>query len=422
MIYKLYPTSLKGHLRLVSSKSASHRYLIAAALSNEHSIIENVLNCKDTEATINGLKALGANINLPFINKGNFNGVEDEEIVIDCNESGSTLRFLIPLALLHNKKIIFDGKNQLKTRPVDTYFKLAKEHNFTIEKMTDEANLPLYVKGPLKAGKYYVEGHISSQFLTGLIFALITLKEDSKIILTTPLESKDYVLLTISILEEFGIKVNYSDKEIYIKGNQTIKNIAARVEGDFSQSAFWLVAGVINGDITLSEVNLNSSQGDKKVINILQQMKADIEVSNQTLIAKKSETNPIEIDLTHTPDLGPILMILAGLTKGTTSFKGLSRLKIKESDRLGVLIDILNKFGVKTTLDNDLLEITGVNTFKGGHTFETHNDHRIAMALAIAALRADSPIFIKEPFVVDKSYPQFFIDYAKVGGKYEEVK
>lgn len=420
MKYKLYPRSINGSIELISSKSLSHRYLIAASLSDKTSILENILDSEDTTATINGLKELGAHINLPFVAKGN-KEIKDG-LIINANESGSTLRFLIPLALLFDKEIIFNGNNQLKKRPLDTYINLAKEHNFIARSINDDEVLPFIVKGPLKSGTYHVEGNVSSQFLTGMIFALSTLKEESRIIITTKLESIDYVFLTIDVLKKFGVEIIFNNNEIFIKGNQEFKAVTTRIEGDYSQSAFLLAMGVLAGSVELLETSVTSLQGDKEIINILKSMNADIQVEEHSIKANQSHIKGTNIDLTHTPDLGPMLMILAGLSNGETTFTGLERLKYKESDRLQVLLDILSTFDVNYKLTNGVLKIVGKENFKGGHTFETYNDHRIAMALSVAALRCDSPIYIKNPEVVSKSYPTFFNDYKKLGGYYEEIE
>lgn len=419
MIYKLYPKKINGTIDLIASKSLSHRYLIAASLCHQTSVLENVLDSVDIKATIDGLTKLGANIELPFVSgKGQIN---QDHIVIDAHESGSTLRFLIPLALLTNKKVTFIGVNKLRERPLDTYLKLANEHQFHARMLESGKVLPFEVQGPLRAGIFEVEGHVSSQFLTGLIFALSSLKENSTIVITTPLESIDYVYLTIDVLKHFGVDIVFKNQMITIKGGQTFNPVMTRIEGDYSQSAFLLIAGVLGGYVELKETSIDSLQGDKRIINILQSMGARLEIDNHHIKAFESKTFGTHIDLTHTPDLGPVLMILAALSQGNSTFTGLERLKYKESDRLAVMIDILQQFDVKYHLEEGTLTIEGRSDFAGGYTFDTYNDHRIAMALAVAAIKCRQPIMIKNPHVVSKSYPDFFKDYVKIGGYYEAI-
>ena len=279
--------------------------------------------------------------------------------------------------------------------------------NFTLACLSLVRCSPSKFQGPLRAGIFEVEGHVSSQFLTGLIFALSSLKENSTIVITTPLESIDYVYLTIDVLKHFGVDIVFKNQMITIKGGQTFNPVMTRIEGDYSQSAFLLIAGVLGGYVELKETSIDSLQGDKRIINILQSMGARLEIDNHHIKAFESKTFGTHIDLTHTPDLGPVLMILAALSQGNSTFTGLERLKYKESDRLVVMIDILQQFDVKYHLEEGTLTIEGRSDFAGGYTFDTYNDHRIAMALAVAAIKCRQPIMIKNPHVVSKSYPDF---------------
>jgi 3-phosphoshikimate 1-carboxyvinyltransferase len=412
------PKKLSGEVSVVSSKSLSHRYLIAAGLSKGTSVIENILDSDDLDATKEALKSLGVIIDGNQITGGNLKTVKD---TIDAKESGSTLRFMIPIAMLLRDKITFTGQGRLPKRPLDVYFDIFKQKHCYYKQLTKDY-LPLEVKGQLKPGFYQVQGDISSQFLTGLLFALPLLNKDSVIELITPLESIGYIDLTIDVLRTFGIEIIHVDEFIYVKGNQTYNPQNQTVEGDFSQAAFWMVAGLIGDEIELKNLALDSKQGDKKIVEIIQEMKGYIEYKNlsKSYVVHPSFTKSTIIDLMHVPDLGPILMVLASLSQGTTKFINTSRLRLKESDRLQAMYEVLTQFGVDFEILGDEAIIQGTKTLKGHQTFDSHGDHRIAMAIAIAAIRADGPVSIKNAGVVSKSYPHFFEVYQSLGGMIHE--
>ena len=341
--------------------------------------------------------------------------------VIDAHESGSTLRFMIPIAMLQPEKIMFIGSGRLPKRTLDVYFSLFKQKNMPFWQLSEDY-LPLEVQGLLKPGHYAMRGDVSSQFLTGLLFALPLLKKDSVIEVTTPLESRGYVELTLDVLKRFGIHVLSAGNYFYIKGSQKYQPQKAMVEGDYSQAAFWMVAGVIGSQIELLSLNPVSKQGDYKVIDIIREMNGHIEYSdlNRIWTVFPSETYGINIDLSQIPDLGPALMVLAALSKGVSTFTNAGRLRIKESDRLEAMVQTLTKFGVQVVVDHDDVTITGQQILKGNQEFDSFDDHRIAMAIAIAAIRADGPVTIKNHMAVKKSYPNFFEVYQKLGGNLDE--
>ncbi|MFH0767756.1 MAG: 3-phosphoshikimate 1-carboxyvinyltransferase [Bacillota bacterium] len=412
------PKDLTGQVPVVSSKSLSHRYLIASGLSVGKSIIKNVLDSDDIDATKHALSTLGTQFNQEEI-------IGQELVlnnpVIDCHESGSTLRFMIPIALLQKEKITFTGKGRLPLRTLDVYFDIFKKKNIYYTKLSDNY-LPLEVKGPLKGGFYQMRGDVSSQFLTGLLFALPLLKKDSVIEITTPLESKGYIDLTLEVLRLFEIHILKVDQYFYIKGGQKYVPQTATVEADYSQAAFWMVAGLIGKTIELTHLNPVSKQGDFKVVDIIKKMEGHIEYHNVRRIyrVKPSETVGMSIDLSQIPDLGPILMVLASLSQKTTTFFNTSRLRIKESDRFEAMYQTLLKFGVDVSIIEDKMIIKGMEKLKGNQNFDSFGDHRIAMAIAIAAIRADGPVTILNAEVVNKSYPNFFDVYQSLGGDLHE--
>lgn len=412
------PQLLTGTVSVVSSKSLSHRYVIAAGLSLGKSVITNVLDSDDLDATKLALSKLGVTFNGREIIGNQLKLISS---TIDCHESGSTLRFMIPIALLQEKKVRFIGSGRLQDRPLDVYFEIFDEKKIDYKKPLNQS-LPLEVKGPLKPGYFKLRGDISSQFLTGLLFALPLLEDDSIIELSTPLESRGYVDLTLDVLTQFGIHILVVDQFFYIKGNQKYKPLIASVEGDFSQAAFWMVAGLIGQTIKISSINPRSKQGDAEIIEIIKQMHGSITYhafQNEYQI-DPSKTDGMTIDLSQIPDLGPILMVLAALSKGTTKFINASRLRIKESDRLDAMYQTLKKFGVNIVISDDEAIIEGRDTLKGNQEFDTFGDHRIAMAIAIAAIRADGEVTIMNADVVKKSYPDFYKVYQSVGGKIRE--
>lgn len=407
----IIPNKLTGTFNVISSKSLSHRYVIAAGLSKDESIIDNVLLSEDLEATQKALIALGTTFNGNKIS-GGFPVMKQNRI--DAHESGSTLRFFIPIAMLQEKPVTFIGKGRLLFRPLDVFCDMFLAKGYTFK---HEIGDSVFVKGPLKSGMYEMRGDVSSQFLTGLLYALPLTKGDSKITLTTPLESKGYIDLTLDVLKSYGISINTEGNTYHIKGNQVYKGGKFSVEGDYSQAAFFIVAALLNESILLKNLNPDSLQGDKAILDIVKQMGGKVSFDKAGLTIFKSETRATTIDLEQIPDLGPILMVLASLSKGVTHIKNAGRLRIKESDRLDAMYQELTKMGVEIKLNGDEAWIEGRKLLDGDVILHTHNDHRIAMALAVAATRANGKVILDDETVVKKSYPNFFEDYVSLGGK-----
>ncbi len=424
--YKVFPNKLSGKVNIPPSKSMAHRAVICAALGNGISNIYNVDMSDDIIATINAMRALGAVINQVdgFLEvKGiNYNGLSlsrDYERVIDCNESGSTLRFLVPIALAFEGISRFVGRGNLGKRPLNTYYEIFERQE--IEYSSKEGVLDLVIKGILKSGEFKVLGNISSQFITGLLFALPLLKGDSKIIITTELESKGYLDLTLKALKDFGITIINNDyKELIIKGNQEYQSRDYTVEGDYSQGAFFLCGDAIGNEIIVEGLDMNSLQGDKEIIDILKRMGGVITNTNNSITIKCNKLKGTEIDASQCPDIIPVVSLVAALAKGTTKIINAGRLRIKECDRLHAICLELNKLGAKITEGEDYLIIEGVHELKGNVTVWSHKDHRIAMTLAIAASKCKEPIIIKDYECVSKSYPLFFEDYKNIGGTFNE--
>lgn len=430
MKIKIKPSTLNGKIEIPPSKSYSHRAVIAAALaeSEKKSTIDNLKFSVDITTTTDIMENWGAKIKrfesaLEIV--GNDGRVVPKDKFVQCNESGSTIRFLIPVGITSANELIFDGKGKLVDRPLDSYYKIFEEQGLKYE--TTGGKLPLTVNGKLKAGNYEIDGNISSQFITGLLYALPLLDGDSKLTINKNLESKGYIDLTLEILQLAGIEIKNNDyKSFEIKGNQSYKPFDYTVEGDYSQVAFWIVAGIISAnrdnEVKCLHVNKNSLQGDREIIEIVTRMGANLEIFDDYVIVKPSKTKGTVIDISQCPDIAPILTVLAALSEGETRIINGERLRIKESDRITSIKTELNKLGANVAEEGDSLIIQGVQGFTGGVTVSAWNDHRIAMSLAVASSRCKKEIVLEEAESVRKSYPHFWDDFVKMGGEIEIVE
>ena len=397
MKVKILKSTLNGKVKIPSSKSYGHRYIIALSLAEGKSIIKNVNMCDDIEATLNCIYNLNKNYEIKNKEITLFDSMKKEEAIYNCNESGSTLRFLIPIALLKNEKATFIGKERLIERGIDIYEEVLKE--VTFKKFKKE----IEVEGKIESGTYEIDGSKSSQYVTGLLFTLPLLKGDSEIRIKNKLESKNYILMTIEVLKKCGIDVDifYEDeniKKIYIKGNQNYKAVDIEVEGDISNAAFVEAFNYFGSSIKLEGINENSMQGDivyKKYFKLL---------------SEKYST----VDIKDSIDLGPVIMAFASLNKGG-HITGTKRLKFKESDRGEVMKLELQKFGVDVKIEDNDIYIDNKNIREPKEELCGHNDHRIVMALSLFASKYN--IVINGAEAVSKSYPTYFSDMEKIGLK-----
>ena len=410
------PKKLAGNVIVPPSKSLSHRAIIAASLAEGTSVISNVLFSKDILATIDAMRACGAIIEKYddyLIIKGS--KVKRVNNLIDANESGSTIRFMIPIAMVCDAEMTFTGQNHLVKRPLDTFLEIFDKQGIKYEKKEDY--LPLKVYNGLKPGSYEIRGDISSQFITGLLYALPLLNGDSILKITTKLESKGYVDLTLDILNKFGIEIiNNNYEEFIIRGNQQYKPCDYTIEGDFSQSAFFLIAGALGADINLYAMNKDSHQGDKKIIQDIIDLSGDVKYEKDYLKAYPSATKGAVIDFAQSPDLGPALTVLAVLSEGKSEFINASRLRIKECDRITCMRIELEKMGAKIEENPDGMIIYGVDKLVGA-AIDSHNDHRVAMAIAMASLKTEGEIKILNAGCVSKSFPHFWKVFESLGGE-----
>lgn len=401
MDISIKPSVLRGKLSIPSSKSCAHRAIICAALAEGESTISGVSMSKDIEATIGAMTALGACFDVSG-DVIKVRGITDDvkNAVIDCNESGSTLRFVIPIAAALGADAEFIGRGRLPQRPIDIYKRELGRNG--VKFLTEE--MPYKITGQLNGGVYEIEGDVSSQFVTGLIFALPLLEADSEIVLTSHLESRPYVDITIDILRRFGITVDETEKGFYIAGGQKYTPHDEKIEGDYSQAAFFFVANALGSQVELENLNENSVQGDRKILEIISEM-----CYNGSIGSYKADCSDI-------PDLVPILAVLGAYGSGESVIYNARRLKIKESDRLETTAALLNNLGGDVEITDDGLIIRPVRTMHGG-IVDSFGDHRIVMAAAIAALRIDGEVIIKGAQAAEKSYPDFFKDYINLGGK-----
>lgn len=398
------PTPLKGRVMIPPSKSQAHRLIIAAALAEGESVIKNVAYSQDIEATIRCMTELGAQ----FTKDGStltVQGVAANSMSpmrrmahphLDCGESGSTLRFLIPVALALRGGAVFTGHGRLMERPLQPYFDLFDEKGIAYE-LKDGV---LTVSGLLTPGEYRLPGHVSSQFFTGLMFALPLLNGDSKIAITSPLESGSYVEMTRDAMRLAGVQ---SDKG-NLPGNQTYKSFTAMVEADWSQAAFFYAAHGLLNEVSMGGLNPFSTQGDSQIVHFYQELCGSDEEAAQ--------------DVSQCPDLFPPLAVMAALRERcSTHIGGAARLRIKECDRINAVVEMLRKFGLAVEEFADGISLVGKGQLRGDVVIDSHNDHRIAMAAAIAATRATGPVTITNAECVAKSYPDFWEVYESLGGQ-----
>lgn len=427
---KIVPKTLKGEVAVPPSKSVSHRALICACLADGISVLDNVLMSEDIVATKEAICAFGAAVEEQVVDaekeiyrlkvKGTGGVLKRPETTLWCNESGSTLRFLIPFGGLIDGEVRFDGGGRLPYRPLDPYFDLFAASGMAYQ-VPEGRYLPLTVDGKWSPGLYELPGDVSSQFVTGLLYVLPLLEGSSTVHLTSPLESKAYVDITLGEMQRFGVDVTEKDGNYIVTGSKTYKACHTVIEGDYSQGAFWLVASLLGEGIACSQLSENSAQGDRIMVDIIRSMGGHVAYREGLWLAEPGKTRGAEIDVTQCPDLVPILAVLAALSQGTTRIVGAKRLRIKESDRLKAMAESLLAVGGKVQEMAEGLVIEGVSQLQGG-VVDSHGDHRIAMAMAIASTRCQEPIFIKNPMSVTKSYPHFYEDFKALGGDLQWVQ
>lgn len=410
MRVKITGHNMSGTLSAIDSKSHAHRLLIAAALCDAVPDVIIGSDSADIKATRDCLCCLS-----------------QERPVLDCGESGSTLRFMIPVTMALKSEAVFKGRGRLPYRPLSPLDEEMEKHGCLFDKGEPAGEGPqdiCRIKGRLCSGDFHIPGNISSQYITGLLFALPLLDGDSTIHVTSPLESINYVTLTLQVLEQFGIMIETETLNgcpVYkIRGNQkyTAPSDKVMAEGDWSNAAFWIIAGLIGngGAIYYDGLSNDSAQGDKAIIELAAQMGGSVSYCHGQYRTAKSQLDAIDIDASDIPDLVPVLAVAASAANGTTHIYNAGRLRLKESDRLSTVCDCLKKLGADITEEPDGLIIRGLTKLKGG-TVNGYNDHRIVMAMSIASLICEDPVIIEGAEAVNKSYPGFFQDFRLLGGE-----
>ncbi len=414
MLVHLDPSVLSGSITAPPSKSMSHRAVLCAALCRGNSMIAGLGKSKDIEATLGAVGQLCATVTptkdaYNIFGRGGFCTITRP---VDCGESGSTLRFLIPLFSLTQQKIQFIGGGRLFARPQSIYANLFRAQGLLFEQ--DENGISIL--GALRAGNYSIPGNVSSQFISGLLFIMPLLEHESTLTITGDFESASYVNLTLEALHDFGITVHRpSFNEFIIPGKQRYIPCPYTVEGDYSQAAFLAVLGAMVGGITITNLRPDSRQGDAAVLDVLARCGAKFTRKGNAITFEKSELIATKIDLADCPDLGPVLMALGAVCKGVTTIKNAGRLRIKESDRISAMETELRKFGVEISSTEDTVIIIGGELTPPNAPLESHNDHRIVMSLSVLALGTGIPVDLADAQAVAKSWPEFFLALKELG-------
>ncbi|MBP3705423.1 MAG: 3-phosphoshikimate 1-carboxyvinyltransferase [Clostridia bacterium] len=412
------PSKIAGSVQIPPSKSAAHRALLCAALCEDVCTVLPIDTSADMYATLNGVRAMGKNAEFTDGVVHITPGEPIAEPVVDCGESGSTLRFLIPIFAALGIPATFIGHGRLPERPIGVYTELLPQHGVRVE---TAVGLPLAISGKLESGDYRLPGNISSQFITGLLFALPLLPGDSTITLTTELESKGYIDLTIGVLRGFGVEIIETETGWAVPGGQKYKAESCTVEGDWSQAAFFLsLAAIGGGPVEMHGLTSGSLQGDKACVELWRRFGLQITEENGVLRAVNPHVDEpfrglkgISIDAAQIPDMVPALAVTAAFAQGETVIYNAARLRIKESDRLSAMEEALNALGAEVTAKPDGLVIRGKAHLNGGKA-EGKNDHRIVMALSAAG--CDCTVTVTDAQSIRKSYPGFFRDLTAIGG------
>ena len=435
MLARIEPTPLAGTVPAIASKSVAHRLIIAAALANGETHVVCNTTCADIDATVRCLVALGARIDTVVdgyqvhpVPKSIAYGLlrAFAGAALDCGESGSTLRFMLPIACALGAEATFTGRGRLGARPLEP---LASELIAAGCDLEGLGGFPLKTSGRLRPGRFVLPGDVSSQYITGLLMAAPLLDRPSEVLVRGRIESRPYVNLTIHALKAFGVEVT-QERRTLEGGECTLFRASGSyrtpgevsVEGDWSNAAFWLCAAALGrSPITVDGISLSSAQGDRNVLAALSRFGARIGRGTGAATVQPDKLVGFDMSAQDIPDLVPVISAVACLAAGTTRIRDCARLRIKESDRLETVRTELSNLGAKIRICGDDLVIEGVERLAGG-TVDAHNDHRIAMMAAVAATRCEGTVEIRGAEAVDKSYPAFFDHYRMLGGQVELVE
>ncbi len=407
------PKKLSGCIRALPSKSHAHRALICAALCDDgDSTVIDISSCgEDIDATVSVLSALGADITQDgcIVVKPSKKFKSNSEIC--CRESGSTLRFMLPVISAMGAEATVSGYGRLPDRPIGELLSQLREHNGRF----DNDRLPLNTSGRLSGGDFFFDGNVSSQYITGVLLASPLTNEICRIHINGDLQSKPYVDLTVKVMRDFGINVHEENGIYTVEKGRYVSPGRYEIEGDWSNAAFWLCAG-----ISVEGLQSNSFQGDSATLEILRSAGAEFRYEGNTLIPSFKRLKGFAFNAQNTPDIVPPLAVAAATANGTSIITGAERLRIKESDRLKTVYDMLFALGADIQLTDDGFIIHGKKRLNGG-TVDSCNDHRIAMSAAICALNCADTVTVNGAEAVNKSYRDFWSDYVRLGGKINEI-
>jgi len=412
----LEPSAIKGTIKAPASKSMTQRAIAAALLADGESMIHNPSYCDDSLAAMSIAVGLGARVE-PLVNELKIIGSATlKESKLNCGESGLAIRMFSPIVALYPAEITLVGANSLKKRPMIMIEEALNQ--LGVKCKSSAGFLPLTIQGPIVGGRCEIDGSVSSQLLTGLLMALPLASKNSEIKVNN-LKSKPYIDMTIQLLNSFGITIENSNYNLFkISGNQKYTPNTYIVEGDWSGGAFLLVAGAINGQLIIKGLRRDSKQSDMSILNALEMADAHLIIGDDQIEISKSELKAFEFNATQSPDLFPPLVALASYCKGISTIKGVSRLIYKESNRAETLKEEFGKMNINIEINDDLMFVTGGQPQSA--RVESHEDHRIAMAVAVASLGATGRVSIRDSQCVAKSYPGFFDDLKNLGALVHE--
>ena len=409
----LTPTAPVGRIQAISSKSAAHRILICSAFADAPAVIRCDRTNKDIDATAECLRAIGAKIRYesPYFHVEPIKE-QKNKAVLNCGESGSTLRFLLPIIPALGIEASFLQAGRLPERPLSPLYEELTAHGATL---SPQGSNPLLSSGKLSGEEYRIRGDVSSQFISGLLFALTVSGNGGKLIIEGKTESAPYIDMTVDALRLFGAAPEKTDYGYFVKSNARLRSPKMLdVEGDWSNAAFPLCMGALGkGEVTVYGLNNGSHQGDRAIVDLLRRFGADISEGDGEITVRGGKTlRGINIDASQIPDLVPVLATVASIAQGRTVIRGASRLRLKESDRIASVSAMLRALGASVKETEDGLIIDGVPHLTGG-TVDTCNDHRIAMSAAVASIACTSPVTIKGAECTSKSYPDFWEDVGR---------
>lgn len=409
----LSPSPLSGSIPAIPSKSMAHRLLICAALANAPTWIGCQGTSRDIEATADCLRAVGAAIGRTENGFQVTPGPVQSSCTLPCGESGSTLRFLLPVAAALGLDAAFSMEGRLPQRPLDPLDRELIRHGASLSRPAPDV---LRCTGKLRPGDYTLPGNVSSQYISGLLFALPLLDGPSTLTVTGTVESAPYISMTLDALRQFGVEISVENQVYSIPAQGYGSPGQAQVEGDWSNAAFWLCAGALGKGVTVTGLNPDSLQGDKAVFDLLTRFGAGTRAADGSYAVSPGQLRPLDIDAAAIPDLAPILTVMAAAAPGTTRIYNAGRLRLKESDRIETVWRMLTNLGAEAEQTEDGLRIHGGHPLPGG-TVDSCNDHRIAMAAAVASCLCTGPVTVKGAEAVRKSYPRFWEDFERLGGE-----